>query len=145
MLDFTEYVSYTDIKVPNIGNNNNKHHYVCLPFQAGVAEQQLAELLKEHNAKRGQTEQSGSSVMKLLRALSKPNGYKPLILLASIFTFQQFTGIYITIFYAVNFFKVSFVSETDIFLFVIFSFKVTTKNVLDVKIFTFCKKYLVLK
>ncbi|XP_054261516.1 facilitated trehalose transporter Tret1-2 homolog isoform X2 [Macrosteles quadrilineatus] len=73
--------------------------------KAGVAEQQLAELLKEHNAKKSLTEQKGSSFGKLVRAFLRPNGYKPLLLLVSIFTFQQFSGIYITIFYAVNFFK----------------------------------------
>jgi len=73
--------------------------------KAGVAEQQLAELLKEHNNKKDQTVQRGSSIGRLLRALVKPNGFKPLLLLAFIFFFQQFSGIYITIFYAVSFFK----------------------------------------
>lgn len=76
-------------------------------MQEGVAEQQLAELLREHNAKKGHTDQSGSSLRKFFRVIVKPNGYKPLLMLASLFIFQQFSGIYITIFYAVNFFKVS--------------------------------------
>uniref|UniRef100_A0A1B6LRS5 Major facilitator superfamily (MFS) profile domain-containing protein n=1 Tax=Graphocephala atropunctata TaxID=36148 RepID=A0A1B6LRS5_9HEMI len=76
--------------------------------KAGVAEQMLAELLKEHNAKKGQTGQTvqqGSSVARLLKALIRPNGYKPFLLLIFIYFFQQFSGIYITIFYAVSFFE----------------------------------------
>lgn len=38
--------------------------------------------------------------------LGKPTGYKPLIIMIILFTFQQYTGVYITTFYAVQFFKV---------------------------------------
>lgn len=37
----------------------------------------------------------------------KPTGYKPLIILFGLFFFQQFSGIYITLFYSVTFFEVS--------------------------------------
>lgn len=37
----------------------------------------------------------------------RPTGYKPMILLFFLFLIQQFSGIYITLFYAVTFFQVS--------------------------------------
>lgn len=37
----------------------------------------------------------------------KPTGYKPMILLFWLFLIQQFSGIYITLFFAVTFFQVS--------------------------------------
>lgn len=42
-----------------------------------------------------------------LQGFMKPTGYKPLLALAGLFTIQQFSGIYITLFYAVTFFQVS--------------------------------------
>lgn len=36
----------------------------------------------------------------------KPTGYKPMIVLFFLFLIQQFSGIYITLFFAVNFFLV---------------------------------------
>lgn len=38
----------------------------------------------------------------------RPTGYKPMILLFFLFLIQQFSGIYITLFYAVTFVKVFF-------------------------------------
>lgn len=38
----------------------------------------------------------------------EPTGYKPLLSLFGLFLIQQFSGIYITLFYAVTFFQVSF-------------------------------------
>lgn len=37
----------------------------------------------------------------------KPTGYKPMIVLFWLFLIQQFSGIYMTLFYAVNFFQVN--------------------------------------
>lgn len=37
----------------------------------------------------------------------KPTGYKPMVVLFFLFLIQQFSGIYITLFYAVTFFEVS--------------------------------------
>lgn len=37
----------------------------------------------------------------------RPTGYKPMIVLFFLFLIQQFSGIYITLFYAVTFFQVS--------------------------------------
>lgn len=37
----------------------------------------------------------------------RPTGYKPMIMLFFLFLIQQFSGIYITLFYAVTFFQVS--------------------------------------
>lgn len=38
----------------------------------------------------------------------RPTGYKPMIMLFFLFLIQQFSGIYITLFYAVTFFQVSY-------------------------------------
>lgn len=40
-------------------------------------------------------------------AFFRPTGYKPMIVLFFFFLIQQFSGIYITLFYAVTFFQVS--------------------------------------
>lgn len=37
----------------------------------------------------------------------KPTGYKPMVMLFFLFLIQQFSGIYITLFFAVNFFLVN--------------------------------------
>lgn len=39
----------------------------------------------------------------------RPTGYKPLILLFFLFLIQQFSGIYITLFYAITFLQVRFI------------------------------------
>uniref|UniRef100_A0A1B6MQL7 Major facilitator superfamily (MFS) profile domain-containing protein n=1 Tax=Graphocephala atropunctata TaxID=36148 RepID=A0A1B6MQL7_9HEMI len=74
-------------------------------LKAGLAEQKLEELKKEHNRKQSQGNQKGSSFRRNLRAFLRPTGYKPILLLTTIFIFQQFSGIYITIFYAVTLLK----------------------------------------
>uniref|UniRef100_A0A1B6K8I2 Major facilitator superfamily (MFS) profile domain-containing protein n=1 Tax=Graphocephala atropunctata TaxID=36148 RepID=A0A1B6K8I2_9HEMI len=71
----------------------------------GMAELQLAEMVKEYNIRQGQPGQQGSALGKLLRGMLRPTGYKPFVILTFIFVFQQFAGIYITIFYAVTFFE----------------------------------------
>lgn len=40
-------------------------------------------------------------------AFIKPTGYKPMCILFWLFLIQQFSGIYITLFFAVTFFQVS--------------------------------------
>lgn len=72
--------------------------------QAGVPERQLAELQKEHNEKT-QNVRKRHPIVVLAKAIIRPTGFKPLFLLLSLFFFQQFSGIYVTIFYAVTFFK----------------------------------------
>lgn len=81
-----------------------------LGWQAGLAEQQLAELLKEHNSKQGRADQRGSAIRKLMRAILTPLGYKPIILLTLVFAFEQFSGIYIIMFYSVTFLEVRIIS-----------------------------------
>lgn len=50
-----------------------------------------------------------------LRAFLKPTGWKPMFILFMFFLFQQFSGIYITLFYAVNWFDVSWKLKTNFF------------------------------
>ncbi|KAG8307779.1 hypothetical protein J6590_013477 [Homalodisca vitripennis] len=70
----------------------------------GLAEQRLEELVQEHRRKQRQANQTGSG-FGVFRGFIKPTGYKPALLLSAVFTFQQFTGIYITIYYSVSFLK----------------------------------------
>ncbi|RZF46583.1 hypothetical protein LSTR_LSTR002915 [Laodelphax striatellus] len=70
--------------------------------QGGLPERQLAEMRKEND----QNQSKNNSVFaRLGRAVCSPNCVKPFIILVILFTFQQFSGIYITIFYAVTFFQ----------------------------------------
>lgn len=71
------------------------------------AEMQLAYLQKEHMIKKEQEAQSlgGNGVLRKLKMFARPTAFKPLIILTGLFFFQQFSGIYITLFYAVTFFK----------------------------------------
>lgn len=52
-----------------------------------------------------------SNTLKKLKGFLKPTGYKPIILLIGLFFFQQFAGIYITLFYAVTFFEVKIIQH----------------------------------
>lgn len=90
--------------------------FVCLFFQEGLAEKQLANAQKEHNSKKTSGKES-SVIVKLFRGFKKPTGYKPLFILVVLFFFQQYAGIYITIFYAVTFFDVS--DKDFIYLFIL--------------------------
>ncbi|KAB0791101.1 hypothetical protein PPYR_02901 [Photinus pyralis] len=71
------------------------------------AEMQLAYLQKEHMIKKEQEAQSlgGNGVLRKLKMFARPTACKPLVILTGLFFFQQFSGIYITLFYAVTFFK----------------------------------------
>lgn len=65
---------------------------------------QLTALRKEHDKRK--SEQTDSNRINKIKAFLKPTGYKPLGILFGLFFFQQFSGIYITLFYAVTFFEV---------------------------------------
>lgn len=70
-----------------------------------LAELQLHALQKEHQKKlEAQAKKGDSGGMAKLKEFFKPTGYKPLLLLTGLFFFQQFAGIYITLFYSVTFF-----------------------------------------
>lgn len=45
---------------------------------------------------------------KTIREFMKPTGYKPMVILFFLFLIQQFSGIYITLFYAVTYFEVRY-------------------------------------
>ncbi|KAK5638950.1 hypothetical protein RI129_013245 [Pyrocoelia pectoralis] len=67
---------------------------------------QLASLQKEHTLKMQERAQVGNrSVMDRAKMFCEPTAYKPLLILTGLFVFQQFSGTYMTLFYAVSFFK----------------------------------------
>lgn len=69
---------------------------------------QLALLEKEQAFKReAEKNNTGKSKSSTLKRFFQPTGYKPLLILTGLFGFQQFSGIYITLFYAVTFFQVT--------------------------------------
>ncbi|KAL3270530.1 hypothetical protein HHI36_021069 [Cryptolaemus montrouzieri] len=70
-----------------------------------LAEMQLAVLQKEHQKKLDSEALTGTGIGTKVRNFLKPTGYKPLIILIGLFFFQQFSGIYITLFYSVQLFK----------------------------------------
>lgn len=84
-----------------------------------MADMHLASLQREYEASRGinkmrpnaskadfaPMQKDGFSNSKWAGFL-KPTGYKPMIVLFWLFLIQQFSGIYMTLFYAVNFFQV---------------------------------------
>ncbi|XP_045466185.1 facilitated trehalose transporter Tret1-2 homolog isoform X1 [Harmonia axyridis] len=69
-----------------------------------LAESQF-EQLKEANNRKIAANQNKKGITGVLRAFLKPTGYKPLLILMGMFIFQQFSGIYITLFYSVEFFQ----------------------------------------
>lgn len=72
-----------------------------------AGEVQYNTILKEHEIKLNEQRRSarGGTAAKLA-AFLKPTGWKPMIILFVFFLFQQFSGIYITLFYAVGWFEV---------------------------------------
>ncbi|EFA04827.1 facilitated trehalose transporter Tret1-2 homolog isoform X2 [Tribolium castaneum] len=68
------------------------------------AQVQFEYLIREHEEKEKAKINSGGFVARV-KQLLKPTGYKPLLILLGLFVFQQFSGIYITLFYSVNFFQ----------------------------------------
>lgn len=70
------------------------------------AQVQFEYLIREHDEKEKERINRAGFVARI-KDLLKPTGYKPLFILLGLFVFQQFSGIYITLFYSVNFFEVS--------------------------------------
>lgn len=73
-----------------------------------LGELHLRALQKEHQQKlEEQARYTGNKrTQKLKNLFLEPTGIKPLIILIGLFFFQQFSGIYITLFYAVTFIQV---------------------------------------
>ena len=85
-----------------------------------LSEMHLQILIRENEARRQEKMRSASKASfgeyqqqtgfcrnKTIREFLKPTGYKPMLVLFFLFLIQQFSGIYITLFYAVTFFEVS--------------------------------------
>ncbi|RLU22918.1 hypothetical protein DMN91_005196 [Ooceraea biroi] len=71
-----------------------------------VAEAQFTTIVKENEIKLSEQRRSKhGSVANKLRSFLKPTGWKPMTILFLLFSFQQFSGIYITLFYAVTWFQ----------------------------------------
>ena len=68
------------------------------------AQLQFEYLLKEHEDKEKLRMKGGMA--ERAKEFLKPTGYKPLLILLGLFVFQQFSGIYITLFYSITFFQV---------------------------------------
>ncbi|XP_055595906.1 facilitated trehalose transporter Tret1-like isoform X2 [Uranotaenia lowii] len=68
-----------------------------------LAEMHLNALLKDRESKIREAERTMGANKSKLRGFLKPTGYKPLIILFWFFLIQQYSGIYITLFYAVTF------------------------------------------
>ncbi|XP_063985688.1 facilitated trehalose transporter Tret1-2 homolog [Diachasmimorpha longicaudata] len=70
-----------------------------------AAEQHFTTITKENEIKLSEQRRSKhSGAGSKVRAFFKPTGWKPLLILFLLFLFQQFSGIYITLFYAVTWF-----------------------------------------
>ncbi|XP_031832921.1 facilitated trehalose transporter Tret1-2 homolog isoform X2 [Nomia melanderi] len=71
-----------------------------------VAQAHYTTIVKENEIKMNEQRHSkhGSAFHKL-RGFMKPTGWKPITILFLFFSFQQFSGIYITLFYAVTWFQ----------------------------------------
>ncbi|XP_063922359.1 facilitated trehalose transporter Tret1-like isoform X3 [Zophobas morio] len=67
------------------------------------AQLQFEYLLKEHEDKEKLRMKGGMA--ERAKEFLKPTGYKPLLILLGLFVFQQFSGIYITLFYSITFFQ----------------------------------------
>lgn len=73
-----------------------------------AAEAQLTTIVKENEIKLSEQRKSKyGGVSNKIRAFMKPTGWKPITILFLLFFFQQFSGIYVTLFYAVTWFQVS--------------------------------------
>lgn len=91
----------------------NKYQPQPINKNETLAEMQLAALQKEHENK--MSEQKNQDFTTRIKGFTKPTGYKPLLILMGLFFFQQFSGIYITLFYAVTFFE-AVGSDVDAYL-----------------------------
>ncbi|XP_076240578.1 facilitated trehalose transporter Tret1 isoform X2 [Calliopsis andreniformis] len=71
-----------------------------------AAEAQYTTITKENEIKLNEQRKSKhGGVSTKLRGFLKPTGWKPMMILFLLFSFQQFSGIYITLFYAVTWFQ----------------------------------------
>uniref|UniRef100_A0A8D8UZF7 Facilitated trehalose transporter Tret1 n=1 Tax=Cacopsylla melanoneura TaxID=428564 RepID=A0A8D8UZF7_9HEMI len=79
--------------------------YLCRNFKDGnKAKRLFLELEKEQEEKRMNSTRENQSIFKrLLKLITMPTAVKPLFLITILFALQQLAGIYITIFYAVQF------------------------------------------
>lgn len=83
-----------------------------------AAEAQYTTIVKENEIKMNEQRKSKhGGVSAKMRAFLKPTGWKPMMILFLFFSFQQFSGIYITLFYAVTWFQVSNLPKFPIRLF----------------------------
>ncbi|KAL0101856.1 hypothetical protein PUN28_018418 [Cardiocondyla obscurior] len=74
--------------------------------KTSVAEVQFINIMKENEMKLNEQRRSKySSTSNKWRGFLKPTGWKPMAILFLLFSFQQFSGIYITLFYAVTWFQ----------------------------------------
>ena len=75
--------------------------------KTSVSLAQFNNIVKEQEIKLNEQRHSkhGSGASKW-RGFLKPTGWKPMAILFLFFSFQQFSGIYITLFYAVTWFQV---------------------------------------
>ncbi|KAG7210309.1 hypothetical protein KM043_011850 [Ampulex compressa] len=82
------------------------YKYEASQGKMSAAEAQFTTIMKENEIKLSEQRRSkhGTSATKL-RGFLKPTGYKPMSILFLFFSFQQFSGIYITLFYAVTWFQ----------------------------------------
>jgi hypothetical protein len=71
-----------------------------------MADLKLKELLLEKEKRLAQNLNANLEKQSKWRAFLRPSGYKPLIILFFLFVIQQFSGVYITLFYAVTFLEV---------------------------------------
>ncbi|PSN48618.1 Facilitated trehalose transporter Tret1, partial [Blattella germanica] len=69
--------------------------------RSSLPEQQLAALVKSQDMKA----LVATGFMGRLSGFLRPSGYKPMFVLMGLFFFQQFSGVYITLFYSVELFK----------------------------------------
>lgn len=68
-----------------------------------LSEMHLNALIKERESKIREAEKSMEANQSKFRGFLKPTGYKPMVILFWFFLIQQFSGIYITLFFAVTF------------------------------------------
>lgn len=74
--------------------------------KTSVVESQFTTIMKENEIKLSEQRRSKhGNISNKLRCFLKPTGWKPMAILFLLFSFQQFSGIYITLFYAVTWFQ----------------------------------------
>ncbi|XP_076182630.1 facilitated trehalose transporter Tret1 isoform X2 [Ptiloglossa arizonensis] len=82
------------------------YKYETKQGKMSAAEAQLTTIVKENEIKLSEQRKSKyGGVSNKIRAFMKPTGWKPITILFLLFFFQQFSGIYVTLFYAVTWFQ----------------------------------------